>query len=437
MKTGIVICSRLASSRVPRKAMYPLNGIPLIAHLIQRLLPSGLPIIVAVPIDDFTEYYEELGLFGGAVTILGGFNSDPLARMAHVAEEMKLDAVVRITHDKIFVNPDDIRKFLGILEHSNLDYLYSSSFVPGTGFEVIRNSVLQEAAKRFVNIEHVSYAIHAVTDRKTDVEMGHRNSPHRLLIDYPDDVTVVETLLHELGNECTIERILSFLDSNPTIAGINQLPLVTIYTCAYNAEQWIKKAIRSVLDQRWFMEEYEYILVDDASTDGTSKILQQFAAIYDLNIRYIRNEKNMGLASSANVALSAARGKYIVRLDADDYFTRYDSVEEMSDVMECGLFDVIYPDHYYGNIHTVEKGRLHHHAGGAMFDTRALNYLRFTDGLRAWDSYDLFERAKTQLRIGYLDKTTFFYRQHDKSLSKTNLEEREKIKREIDDRTKI
>lgn len=432
MKPGIIICTRLDSTRIPRKATALVNGVPLLGHLLQRLAPSKIPIVLAMPTEEYPEYVREFGNIWDNVHFFGGFGNDPLERMATAAAQMQFDAVIRITHDKIFVDVSDITRWLDVFEHSNLDYLYSSSFVPGTGFEVIRNSVLQEASYRFSNVEHISYAIHAITDRKTDMDMGCHNSRIRLLVDYPIDLKVIETVLENLGNECSKNQAVQFLNEHPEISCLNELPLLTAYTCAYNAEPWIRRCLQSIITQD--LRGIELIAIDDASTDRTRMVIDECLDLMPGSFRGIYNKSNVGLASSCNIALSRAKGKYIVRLDADDFFTRRDVLSELVSDMETGLFDVIYPDHYLGSMSVIEKGNVNHHAGGAIFSTRALNHLKFTDGLRGYEGYDLFERAKTQLRIGYLNKPTFFYTQHPKSLSKSDPEERRKEKESIDAR---
>lgn len=431
MKAGIVICTRLNSSRVPRKALAPLNGVPVLAHLIHRLIPTGLPIVLAVPPDDLEEY-RLVFADHPQVWFFAGYPTDPLKRMAAAASMLDLDVVVRVNHDKIFVDPRDVWRLLNIFEKSTLDYIYSSTFVPGTGFEVISFKVLAAAAEKFDDVEHISYAVHALTKRKTDVDIGFGKCPHRLLIDYPEDMTVLGSILKELGEQCELDAVLAWLDKNPMISRVNRLPLVTIYTCGFNAEAWVEDAILSVLRQKG-MEDFEYILVDDASVDLTGDLMASYKRDY-ARVSYIRNYNNLGLASSCNVALSRARGKYVMRLDADDYLCGDNVVANMAAAIEASAVDILYPDHYLGSMHTVEKGHVHHHAGGAMFSTRALNHLKFTDGLRGFEGYDLFERASQQLRIGYYEKPTFFYRQHEHSMSKSDPAARAEIKKSIDER---
>ena len=65
------------------------------------------------------------------------------------------------------------------------------------------------------------------------------------------------------------------------------------------------------------LSDYEIILVDDASSDQSIKVINEYSK-FD-NFYLIKNKKNLGVSASANKALKRARGKYIVRLDADDY----------------------------------------------------------------------------------------------------------------------
>ena len=81
----------------------------------------------------------------------------------------------------------------------------------------------------------------------------------------------------------------------------------------YNGMPYLKDATESILNQTY--KNVEFIIVDDASTDGSWKYLK---STNDKRIKLIRNKKNLGLASSLNKALKVARGDYIARMDADD-----------------------------------------------------------------------------------------------------------------------
>jgi succinoglycan biosynthesis protein ExoO len=100
---------------------------------------------------------------------------------------------------------------------------------------------------------------------------------------------------------------------------------VSVIMPAYNTEQWIEGALRSVLDQT--MTDLEVIVVDDGSTDRTGDRVEALAAS-DSRIRLIRSERNRGPSAARNLALDAARGEWVALLDSDDRF-RPDRLEVM------------------------------------------------------------------------------------------------------------
>ena len=90
-------------------------------------------------------------------------------------------------------------------------------------------------------------------------------------------------------------------------------PLVSIVMAAFNAQKYIRESIDSILDQTF--QKYEFIIIDDGSTDNTVEILNSYS---DSRLIIIRNERNIGLAGSLNKGLDKSIGKYIARMDADD-----------------------------------------------------------------------------------------------------------------------
>ncbi|MDY6790233.1 MAG: glycosyltransferase [Thermodesulfobacteriota bacterium] len=90
-------------------------------------------------------------------------------------------------------------------------------------------------------------------------------------------------------------------------------PKISVVMSVYNGEKHLKEAIESVLQQTF--QDFEFIIVDDASNDKSNKILQSFS---DPRIRVIKNRKNLGLTRSLNRGVKAAKGEYIARMDADD-----------------------------------------------------------------------------------------------------------------------
>lgn len=428
-KPGIIICSRLDSERIPNKVLKKLNGVTIIEHLINQLKPLGVPIVVAIPAKQ-REAYSAAIKHTGVKIYVSQHSEDPLARMTQVQKEYEFTHVVRVTHDKIFVDTEILKNALAIAQHSveKPDYIYSDYLTPGTGFEVISAKCLQEAASKHVFVEHITYAVRLYS--KLSLNLITKKHPFNLLIDFPEDLKLMEVIFATLGSNITLKDVVKYLSENDELKEINRTPILTIYTCAYNAEKFIDECMESAnleLNSR-----FEYIIVDDHSTDRTYEKIARFTIEKNRkNIHWFRNEKNLGLASSSNFALSRARGEFIVRLDADDKFCGMDKLWKMIDYAKQNGTEALYPDNYFGSFDKIQKGNEKHHVGGTLFQKKALNFLKFTEGLRNHDSLDLFVRAKDKLKIGYFESPTFFYTQREDSMSKTNLKERAKIEAEI------
>lgn len=90
-------------------------------------------------------------------------------------------------------------------------------------------------------------------------------------------------------------------------------PLITIAMSVHNGEKTIREAIRSILWQT--CTDWELVLVNDASTDSTARILRQF---HDPRIRFLDEPQRKGLAVRLNHCVTLARGRYVARMDADD-----------------------------------------------------------------------------------------------------------------------
>ena len=94
------------------------------------------------------------------------------------------------------------------------------------------------------------------------------------------------------------------------------MPSVKVSVCipVYNCEPYIAECIDSVLKQS--LQDFEIIVLDNKSTDGTLSVVGRYS---DPRIRVIRNDTNIGMIGNWNKALEAATGKYIKLLSADDF----------------------------------------------------------------------------------------------------------------------
>ena len=86
----------------------------------------------------------------------------------------------------------------------------------------------------------------------------------------------------------------------------------------YNVEEYVPHVAEGLIKQT--LKNIEIIFVDDASTDGSLKILEKYEKEYK-NIKVLRNKENLGAGETRNHGLRAARGEFVIFLDADDIFS--------------------------------------------------------------------------------------------------------------------
>jgi glycosyltransferase involved in cell wall biosynthesis len=115
-------------------------------------------------------------------------------------------------------------------------------------------------------------------------------------------------------------------DASPAYSDLSDDPTVSVITPTYNHAEELPRAINSVLAQTF--EDFEYIVVDDASTDDTESVVDSYD---DERILYIRHEENMGGSAARNTGIEQARGRYIAFLDADDEWLP----EKLAAQVEC------------------------------------------------------------------------------------------------------
>ena len=103
-------------------------------------------------------------------------------------------------------------------------------------------------------------------------------------------------------------------------------PLVSIITPCYNAEAVIEETIASVIIQSY--KNWELIIIDDASTDNSEKIITEF--LTDKRISYLKNSKNSGVSFTRNRGMDIAKGDFIAFLDSDDIWEPSKLTEQLT-----------------------------------------------------------------------------------------------------------
>ena len=110
-------------------------------------------------------------------------------------------------------------------------------------------------------------------------------------------------------------------------------PLVSVYMPVFNAALFLDEAVESVLGQTY--KHLELIIVDDASTDNSWKLIQRYKRKYPniISAIHLKHNINMGGDAAGNMAYKHAKGEYLARMDADD-IARLDRIEKQVRFLE-------------------------------------------------------------------------------------------------------
>lgn len=219
-------------------------------------------------------------------------------------------------------------------------------------------------------------------------------------------------------------------------------PLVSVYITNHNYGRFIKQSVESVLAQT--LQDFEVIIIDDGSTDHSREIIEYYSAHPQTRIVY---QQRKGLNITNNIALRLARGRYIMRLDADDYLDP-NALLVMSRVLENDKkLGLVFPDYYlvdvHGNVlnmerrHTFSKdvSLLDMPAHGACTLIRRqflLDVGGYDESFSCQDGYDLWIKFTNHYKVTNVNLPLFYYRQHGGNLTRNEkriLNTRSAIKR--------
>ncbi|MGJ1266945.1 glycosyltransferase family 2 protein [Sphingobacterium spiritivorum] len=123
-------------------------------------------------------------------------------------------------------------------------------------------------------------------------------------------------------------------------------PHLSVIIPVYNASLYIEKCGISLFEQT--LQDIEYIFIDDCSHDNSIEILERLLDNYPSrknNVKIIRNTQNKGVATTRNIGVSNANGKYIAHCDADDYIDK-EMYEELLNNAESNQAEIVWCDFY-------------------------------------------------------------------------------------------
>lgn len=158
---------------------------------------------------------------------------------------------------------------------------------------------------------------------------------------------------------------------------------ISIVTTARNSASTLRDTIESVLSQTY--EDWEHIIVDGASDDGTRELVESYSDRYGGRLIFL-SEPDDGMYYAMNKGIRLASGDVVGILNSDDFYTSPDVLRRIADT-----FDRYHPDAVYGDIHYVDPGNL----------TRKVRYYS-SRNFRLW-----------KMRLGYMPAHPSFYCRKD------------------------
>jgi len=210
------------------------------------------------------------------------------------------------------------------------------------------------------------------------------------------------------------------------VSSSNLFPLISVYIVNYNYGKFVGQAIESVLTQTF--QDFELIVIDDGSSDDSREIIEPYSKHEKI---MMISQENKGLNATNNIGLRVATGKYIMRLDADDYLDAH-ALELLSSVLEKNEdIGLVFPDYYMVDIdgQVLEVVKRHNfdevtmmdqpaHGACTMIRRELLESMEgYDESFRCQDGWDLWLRFIQHHQVKNVSLPLFFYRQHGNNLT--------------------
>jgi glycosyltransferase involved in cell wall biosynthesis len=203
-------------------------------------------------------------------------------------------------------------------------------------------------------------------------------------------------------------------------------PITSVLLPVYNGETYLRTAIESILKQTF--TDFEFIIINDGSSDKSEEIILSFK---DKRIRYIRNEKNLGIIQTLNKGLALSNGKYIVRMDADDISMpkriekQVAFMDEHRDIGVAGSQYYSFSDTKLTKVYTYTesevlrsllmfKSCLCHPAVIIRKSVLAENNIKYDERYKHAEDYDFWVQISKISKLSNVKEFLLKYRSHDK-----------------------
>ncbi len=459
-----VVVVRTDSSRLPGKALKEIAGEESIIHLLKRLEISRNrdlidKIVVCTSIsssdDELAILISNLGY-----KVYRGPEENVLNRMMlGINDNPDHDIILRITGDDILIDPDYLEKTIENFKLNNSDYTDAKNLPSGTEVEIFSKKVLEFIHDNAVDTSGSEYLTNYFKDVQehfvaSSLDVEDDFSKIRLTLDTQEDYQVISDLITHLANkgkkyDYDLNDIKAFFKNNPEEIKINSKveqraiperyntsinwkeysndPLITVYITCFNYQDYVQKAIDSVLSQN--LSDFELIIIDDGSTDDSREKINKYKSHPKVRILF---QENLGLNKTNNVAIGLAKGKFVMRLDADDFLDK-NALHLMSKkLLEDEDLALVFPDYFlvdpkgevFGqerrhDFEDVEMMDQPAHGACTMFRKSVLEKVgNYSEEYDCQDGYEIWTKIAENFKVSNISLPLFYYRQHLNSLSK-------------------
>lgn len=203
---------------------------------------------------------------------------------------------------------------------------------------------------------------------------------------------------------------------------------ITIIITCFNHQKYLRQCLLSVLNQKKNKLPFDIIYIDDKSTDNSLKISQKILKNLD-NVKVIKNKKNLGLTKSCNKAIKNCKTKYFIRLDSDDYISKYFIynfekviLKKEYDLITCNRVEFTKLRKRLIDV-TKEKLNIFRFIScGIALKTKRINDIGMYKNI-LWEEYDLYVRYLKLNRstIYRIKNYIYYYRKHSLSMSSSKI----------------
>ena len=218
-------------------------------------------------------------------------------------------------------------------------------------------------------------------------------------------------------------------------------PILSVLMPVFNSEQFVAEAIESILNQTF--KDFEFLILDDASTDRSFEIIKDFEN-KDSRIKVYQNEKNLGVVESRNKLINLSKGKYIAWLDSDDIAlpNRFEKqikfLEDHPEIGMTGAYPIIIDENgkkirkwWFETDPQKLKIELFFHSpflsSSIVIRKSALPQNYYDSRFPVAEDFDLYSKIAEGFDIANIPEFLVKYRINSKGLSKSNTEKMERL----------